>query len=91
MSIHYWQPAPRWRLHEWLSKHDKPVISPLAHQETGTHLTDKVTVARRGWDRAVRGKRLLYVNTAHKMLLHPDALISKLYNQITRNWMHAQM
>ena len=32
-SFHYWQPAPRWRLHRWLAKPGKPAMSPHAHPE----------------------------------------------------------
>ncbi|KAK2560767.1 Adenosylhomocysteinase B [Acropora cervicornis] len=30
------QPAPRWRLHRWLAKHDNPAMSPHASEKTST-------------------------------------------------------
>ena len=40
-SFHYWQPAPRWRLQQWLEKPDKPDMSPHTPKKTGTRHTDK--------------------------------------------------
>ena len=40
-SCRYCQPAPKWRLHPWLAKPNKPAMSPHACEKTGTRHTDK--------------------------------------------------
>ena len=40
-SSHYWQPAPRWKLHQWLVKPDNPATSAHTPEKTCTRYTDK--------------------------------------------------
>ena len=68
-NFQYWQPAPRWRLHQWLAKLDNPAMSPHTSNKTGTHHTDKQ------WK--VEGGPL---KTPHRVLLLPTTPINELYN-----------
>jgi len=38
--FHYWQPAPRGRLHLWLAKPDNPAMNPHTPEKTRTCHTD---------------------------------------------------
>ena len=38
-SFHHWQPASRWRLHQWWAKPDNPAMSPYAPKKTSTCYT----------------------------------------------------
>ena len=71
-SFHYWQPAPRWRLHQWLAKPDNPAMSPHTHEKTGTHHTDIQWKAERG-----EGGNKKPLNAQNIMLLLPATLINK--------------
>jgi len=47
-SLHYWQPAPRWRLLPCLANPGNPAMSPhMEGEKTGHRHTDK-TVERKG-------------------------------------------
>ena len=74
-SFHYWQPTPRWRLHQWLAKPDNPAMSPHAHEKTGTRHTDTQWKAEGG-----EGREQNLLNTPHIMLLLPTTMISKRYS-----------
>ena len=73
--IHYWQPAPRWRLHRWLAKPDNPAMSPHALEKTGTCHTNTQWKAEGG-----EGREQKQLNAPHMMLLLPATLINKHYS-----------
>ena len=74
-SFHYWQPAPRWRLHRWLAKPDNPAMSPHA-PEKNRNPSHWYTVESRGWG----GREPKPLNAPHTMLLLPATLINKRYS-----------
>ena len=75
-SFHYWQPAPRWRLHRWLAKPDNPAMSPHAPRRTGTRHTDTQWKAEGGEG----GREQKPLNAPHTTLLLPTTLINKRYS-----------
>ena len=74
-SFHYRKPAPRWRLHWWLTKPDNPAISSHALDKTGTCHTDTQWKAKGG-----EGREQKPLNIPHIMLLLPAPLINKPYS-----------
>ena len=75
-SFHYWQPAPRWRLHRWLAKPDNPAMSPQPPKRSGTRHTDRQWKAEGGEG----GGGTKPLNAPHTMLLLPATLINKRYS-----------
>ena len=73
-SFHFWQPAPRWRLHRRLAKPDNPGMSPHAPEKTGTCQKDQ---QRKVAERRMGGGKSL--NGPNKVLLLPATPINKLY------------
>ena len=75
-SFHYWQPAPRWRLHLLLAKPDNPAMGPHTPEKTGAHHTDTHWRAEGG-----EGREQKPLNAPHIMLLLPATPVS--YTHLT--------
>ena len=74
-SFHYWQPAPRWRLHRWLAKPYNLAMIPHAHEKTVTRHTDIQWKAETG-----EGGNKKLLNAQNIMLLLPTTLINKRFS-----------
>ena len=64
-SFHHWQPASRWRLHQWPAKPDNPAMSPHAPRKTSTCYTNKQLLKVQGGNGGEKllnpgGGRLVY-------------------------------
>ena len=76
-SYHYWQPAPRWRLHSWLAKPDNPAMSPHALEKIGTRHTDTQWKAKGGEGRE---QKIAKRSTHNAPTVLPAPLVNKPYS-----------